>query len=185
MVGSPRGAGSAAYDEALPYAADYDLLRMAGALPDDLMAGYLAAVSAINDAPTDDLDWEDEVFDADRVRAYEHSRAERGETLFRVIARHRTTGEFAGHTVVAIDRSRPAFGEQHDTTVVDAHRGHRLGLLLKADMLRWLAEAEPDCAELTTSNAASNTHMLAVNTRLGYRPLGRGVGFQRTLPPLA
>ncbi len=30
-------------------------------------------------------------------------------------------------------------------------------------MMRWLAEG----TELTTGNATSNTHMLAVNTRLG------------------
>jgi hypothetical protein len=34
-------------------------------------------------------------------------------------------------------------------------------------MMRWLAEVEPECTELTTGNATSNTHMLAVNTRLG------------------
>ena len=36
----PAGATEAAYAQALPYAADYDLLRVVGALPDDLMAGY-------------------------------------------------------------------------------------------------------------------------------------------------
>ena len=48
--------------------------------------------------------------------------------------------------------------------------------------MRWLAEVAPECTELTTGNATSNTHMLAVNTRLGYRPVGRGVAFQRTVP---
>ena len=32
------------------------------------MDAYVEAVSAINDAPLDDLEVEDEVFDADRVR---------------------------------------------------------------------------------------------------------------------
>ncbi|MBK6440907.1 MAG: hypothetical protein IPF90_01905 [Actinomycetales bacterium] len=49
-------------------------------------------------------------------------------------------------------------------------------------MMRWLAEVAPECTELTPGNATSNTHMLAVYTRLGYRPVGRGVAFQRTLP---
>jgi len=176
------GAVDAAYEQALGYAADYELIRVAGPLPEDLMAGYLAAVAAINDAPREGLDYGDEVFDAARVRAYEHSRAARGETLYRVIARHRRTGEFAGHTVVTVDPQRPQWGDQHDTTVVEAHRGHRLGLLVKADMMRWLTEVEPECHELTTSNAESNTHMIAVNEALGYRVLARGLAFQRTLP---
>jgi hypothetical protein len=144
------------------------------------MAGYVQAVAAINDAPTDDLEHEDEVFDAERVRAYERSHAVRGETLYRVIARHRATGEFAGHTVVTVDPERPTFGDQHDTTVVDAHRGHRLGVLLKTDMVRWLGEVEPACGMLTTSNAESNTHMIAVNDLLGYRPISHGIACQRT-----
>ena len=57
----PAGATEAADAQALPYAADYDLLRVVGALPDDLMAGYVQAVAAINDAPTDDLEQQDEV----------------------------------------------------------------------------------------------------------------------------
>ena len=176
----PAGATEAAYAQALPYAADYDHLRVVGALPADLMAGYVQAVAAINDAPTDDLEQEDEVFDAERVRAYERSHAVRGETLYRVIARHRETGEFAGHTVVTVDPERPTFGDQHDTTVVDAHRGHRLGVLLKTDMVRWLGEVEPACGMLTTSNAESNTHMIAVNDLLGYRPISHGIACQRT-----
>ena len=181
----PPGTADAVFTQALPYAADYELLRVTGPLPEDLMAGYVHAVAAINDAPTDDLDVEDELVDAERVRSFERSRAERGETLYRVIARHRATGDIAGHTVVTIDPDRPQFGDQYDTSVVHAHRGHRLGLLLKADMMRWLAEAVPACAELTASNAESNTHMIAVNEALGYRALGTGVAYQRTLTSAA
>ena len=36
-----------------------------------------AMVTAINDAPLDDLDIEDEVFTPERVRAYEHASAAR------------------------------------------------------------------------------------------------------------
>ncbi len=36
-------------------------------------------------------------------------------------------------------------------------------------MVAWLAEVEPQLAELTTWNAASNAHMIEVNELLGYR----------------
>ena len=62
-----------------------------------------------------------------------------------------------------------------------AHRGHRLGLLLKAGMLLWLAEAEPQLATVDTWNAESNDHMIAVNEALGYRVMGRELQFQKSL----
>ena len=42
-----------------------------GRTPDDELERLAEMASAINDAPTDDLDIEDEVFSADRMRAYE------------------------------------------------------------------------------------------------------------------
>ena len=80
---------------------------------------------------------------------------------------------------MTVDSENPAWGEQEDTSVVRAHRGHRLGLLLKADMMRWLAEAEPQLETLDTWNAESNDHMIGVNERLGYRVMGRELQFQR------
>ncbi len=56
------------------------------------------------------------------------------------------------------------------------HRGHRLGLLVKTAMLDWLAVAEPQLERIVTGNAASNQHMIAINTELGYQllePLGQ------------
>ena len=48
-------------------------------------------------------------------------------------------------------------------------------------MLQWLAEAEPRLETVDTWNTESNDHMIAVNQQLGYRVLGRGLQFQRTL----
>jgi hypothetical protein len=135
-------------------------------------------VASINDAPLDDLDIEDEVFPPERIRTYEEAQRARGYRVHRVVARHRDTGELAGHTVVAVDSARPHLGYQHDTTVVQAHRGHRLGLLLKADMNLWLAESEPALRTVDTWNAESNDHMIAVNEALHYRWMGRGLELQ-------
>jgi hypothetical protein len=82
---------------------------------------------------------------------------------------------------VAVEEQRPTIGHQHDTSVVREHRGHRLGLLLKAGMLLWLADAEPQLETVDTWNAESNDHMISVNEALGYRILGRGLQFQRRL----
>ena len=58
------------------------------------------ATAAINDAPLDDLDVEDEVFTGDRVAAYENAQIASGYRFYRILARHRRTGEIAGQTVV-------------------------------------------------------------------------------------
>jgi RimJ/RimL family protein N-acetyltransferase len=55
--------------------------------------------------------------------------------------------------------------------VTRPHRGHRLGLLVKAAMLEWLAEAEPQLERIVTGNAAVNQHMIAINQQLGYELL--------------
>jgi RimJ/RimL family protein N-acetyltransferase len=121
------------------------------------------------------------VYSPERVRAYERAQIESGFRFRRVVARHCPTGELAGHTVLVVDSESPHIADQHDTSVVRAHRGHRLGLLLKSEMLLWLAEAEPQVTRIHTDNAESNRHMIAVNERLGYRPAGRNLEFQRRI----
>ena len=168
-------------EEAARFAGDYELQRFDGYTPDDLLPALAELTAAINDAPFDDLEWEDEVYSPERVRAYERAQIESGYRVRRIVARHRPTGELAGHTVTVVDEEDPANAEQHDTSVVRAHRGHRLGLLLKTEMLGWLADEEPQVERVFTNNAESNRHMIAVNERLGYRPAGRSLEFQRRL----
>ncbi|MDF1602583.1 GNAT family N-acetyltransferase [Nocardioides sp. YIM 152315] len=176
-----RAALDELHADALPHAADYELVRWLSRTATDDLGALAGLTAAINDAPNDDLDVEDEVFTPDRIAAYERAWAERGHRLRRVVARHRHTGELAGQSVVAVDGERPELAEQHDTSVVGAHRGHRLGLLLKLEVLRWLAEAEPQVREIDTWNAESNGHMIGVNELLGYRVMERVLDFQRSV----
>jgi len=57
----------------------------------------------------------------------------------------------------------------YDTAVARDHRGHRLGVALTIDMMRWLAEAEPQLEGVTTWNNVDNTPMINVNEALGHR----------------
>ena len=169
------------YDDARAAAEGYELLRLRDAVPDDLVDGVATMASAINDAPTDDLDIEDEVFSADRVRAFEAAMVAWDRSLCRVIARHTASGELGGHSLVGVEHERPHVGWQLETAVVRAHRGHRLGVLVKIELLRWLREAEPQLATLDTWNAESNKHMIAVNDSMGYRIVARGIQYQRDI----
>jgi len=162
-------------------AAGYELLRLPGPVPDPMLPAVARLTEAINDAPTDGLDFEDEVFSPARIRGYEQAQAAAGRRLYRVVARHRDTGALAGHTVVAVETEQPWQAWQHDTSVLREHRGHRLGLLLKIEMQRWLRELEPQLRILDTDNAASNAHMIGVNQALGYQVVARTVEWQRHL----
>lgn len=169
------------YRAALPHAAAYELVRLTAPAPDDLIPRLAEMTAAINDAPTGTLEIDDEKFPPERIRAYEEAQLARDRRFYRVVARHRDSGALAGHTVALVDRERPWLASQHDTSVVRAHRGHRLGLLLKAEMLRWLCEREPQVRTMDTGNAADNAHMIAVNEQLGYRMIARGLEWQRHL----
>jgi hypothetical protein len=166
-------------DQAAAHSPAFELQRIDGPTPPDLLAALVDATAAINDAPIDDLDYEDEVYDVDRIRAYEDAQAASGNRFRRIVALDRATGAVAGHTVVVVYTEQPTYGEQHDTTVVPGHRGHRLGLRLKADMACWLADVEPDLVTIQTENAASNAPMIAVNEQLGCTIAGRRLVVQR------
>ena len=161
------------HDEARAAAADYELVRLVGPTPEENLADVVALFAAISDAPRTDPDAEADRWDVDRVRAYDAAMAARRQTVYRVMARHRDTGAWAGHTVLCVDEFDPEIGHQEDTSVVSAHRGHRLGLLLKTEMLRWIAEERPEMRATETWNSVQNHHMLAVNETLGARVVTR------------
>jgi len=169
------------YLDAEPHAAGYELVRMPGETADDMVDAVLQMTAAINDAPTDDLDVEDEVFTVERLRAFEAAERARDRRDYRLAVRHLESGELAGHTIVAVEADQPGYGFQYDTSVLKSHRGHRLGLLLKLAMLRWLAEEEPQVRTIFTGNAASNSHMIRINETLGYRVVVKYIGWQRRL----
>jgi GNAT superfamily N-acetyltransferase len=177
----PGGLIDAVYAEAAEHAGAYELFHAAGPVPEELIGEAAVVAASINDAPLDDLEIEDDVYVPERIRAFEQAHAASRQRILRVVARHRGTGAMAGHTVVIVDDERPAYAAQEDTAVAREHRGHRLGLLLKADMCRWLLESEPAVDFVDTWNAASNDHMVGVNERLGYEITGHGREYQRRI----
>jgi len=166
---APHGLWDRLYDEAAAHAGDYELIHLVGPTPDDMLDDMVTLHAAINDAPMEDPDSEEDHWDVERVRAYDNAMAGRRQTVYRVMARQRDTREWAGLSMLCVDEFIPTVAFQEDTSVVRAHRGHRLGLLMKADMLRWISRERPEVAATDTWNATTNHHMIAVNERLGAR----------------
>ena len=59
---------------------------------------------------------------------------------------------------------------QGGTAVVPTHRGRGIGKWLKATMLERVLDEWPGATLVRTGNADANAPMLAINTRLGFRP---------------
>jgi len=167
---------SALRREAEAAAAAYELVRRVGPTPAEELAEMVLLREAINDAPDAT---EFEAYPVERIMAYEQALAARRQTPYTIVARHRATGEPAGITMLCVDEFSPSLAHQEDTSVVRAHRGNRLGLLLKLDMIDWLAQERPEVAATDTWNVASNHHMIAVNERLGLRVVGENEALYR------
>jgi GNAT superfamily N-acetyltransferase len=69
---------------------------------------------------------------------------------------------------VAVDQER-GLGYNSMTCTLRSHRRRGLALLAKVAVVRWAQEAGLE--RLVTENDAGNVGMLAINERLGYRPL--------------
>ena len=131
----------------------------------------VALNQAGEDAPHD-ASHEELLWDAARVRATDQRVQLYGMLAYTVMARHDTTGEPAGLTVVEVGPEPAGWGFQALTAVVREHRGHRLGLRLKLSMLDLLARQEPQVKHILTGNAETNAHMIGINEMLGYRVVG-------------
>ncbi|MFD3947955.1 GNAT family N-acetyltransferase [Streptomyces sp. NPDC058579] len=159
----------------------YRLTGWTGTVPDALADAFAAAKNAMNDMPVGDLDYGSVAWDADRVRAMAEVVAARGDTLLTIAAVH-DDGTMAGYTEILLPQGSGPRAQQYDTAVVPEHRGHGLGLWVKAAMVRRLGAEHPGVVEIETDNADDNVHMLAVNHRLGFRSYRRTREFQLDVP---
>ncbi|MER5929884.1 GNAT family N-acetyltransferase [Streptomyces sp. NPDC002054] len=159
----------------------YRLTGWTGTVPDELADAFATAKNAMNDMPVGDLDYGSVDWDADRVRAMAQVVADRGDTLLTIAAVHED-GTMAGYTEIVLPQGASSRAQQYDTAVVPAHRGHGLGLWIKAAMVRRLRAEHPSVVEVETDNAEDNVHMLAVNRELGFRSYRRTREFQLDLP---
>ncbi|PRZ09326.1 acetyltransferase (GNAT) family protein [Isoptericola sp. CG 20/1183] len=124
------------------------------------------------DEPNADLDLLPERWDADRVRFHDAEHAAAGRGYVVTAAEHVPTGQLVAVTMLLFARDRPELSEQETTVVLPEHRGHRLGMLVKAVNLQAHARVRPATRRISTWNNENNPHMLAINVALGFRPAG-------------
>lgn len=155
-----------------PYAEGYEITTWTVGCPNALVEDRaLLSRRMSTDIPLGELPLEEEEWDAARVRREEaHSAAQ--DRLLVAAGALDEAGRLVAVTELAVPRPEPARAYQWDTIVLQEHRGHRLGMLVKAAALRRLAVESPRTRLLSTWNAEENTHMIAVNEALGFRTAG-------------
>ena len=176
----------ALWAEATAHSTGYSLLQWVGATPEEHLEAVAALESRMTtDAPMDDLQWEQEVFDADRYRGRDAVMLARRNRVYTSVAVHDGTGVVVGTTSLVVSDGVDDTAAQFQTIVEPAHRGHRLGLLLKVGNLRFLQEHEPTVIRIDTLErglqrpdaAGQRRHGLSAGAavgRVGAGPLTRG-----------
>ncbi|WP_026549136.1 GNAT family N-acetyltransferase [Arthrobacter sp. Br18] len=176
----PSTAGLPAHDT--DGADGYGMVFWENRVPDGLIDRYAVLRRFMStDAPLGDFVLEEEVWDAERIRADEERHVAGGGLSLVCAAVEKGSGALVGHTVLHSSRKAPFVAYQEDTLVLRGHRGHRLGYRMKAPNLRRLRDEWPAVERLYTWNAAENSFMLAVNVELGFRPVGATAGWQKKL----
>ena len=149
------------------HASGYSVVSWIGASAADTLDDQALLSAAMADAPRD-AGVEPEAWDAERIRDLERTCLGSGQQFYSVAARHDATGRIVAITQIFVEPDTPGWGFQMDTAVLPPHRGHRLGLLVKTEMLVLLAVHEPAMRHILTGNAETNHYMTAINEQLGF-----------------
>ncbi|MEV4841967.1 GNAT family N-acetyltransferase [Micromonospora matsumotoense] len=163
-------------------AAGYRTVRWRDLPPEEYLAdvAYLEG-RLLADAPMGDLEWEPEQVDAERIRGIERALDARGVRRYSVAAVHEASGRLVGWSLLSLAANTTRHAWQQITIVDPAHRGHRLGLLCKAENLAHTLAYEPELQVIDTYNAAANSHMITINEQLGFRPAAGSTEWQLTI----
>lgn len=159
-------------DEAWQRADGYTLVQWGQQVPDEYAAdvGYLDG-RMITDAPMGDIKWEPETVDVARIREGEDRCAAMRIRMYSTGAVHAATNRLVAFTTIGFEESTPYHGMQWITIVDPDHRGHRLGIIVKIENLRYTRTHEPQLTTIDTWNAAVNKHMIAINEAMGFRSI--------------
>jgi GNAT superfamily N-acetyltransferase len=184
QIADRSGPKEATLAEARTHAKGYSLVQWRDAVPEEIIGDVAALQSRLMlDAPTGDLAVEQQLYDADRVRGEEATQLGRGYLWYSTAARHDATGQIVARTKLSFEANDHAHARQRITIVEPAHRGRRLGLIVKSANHAYTRAHEPALRVIDAWNAEENTHMRAVNAMLGFQAVDGWSVFQLSVPP--
>jgi len=147
----------------------YRLERADNLVPKELVQPFLDSANSMNDMPKGDLRFADQQFTEEQLHERESWLKQAGMDWWLIVAIHEATGQGAGFTEVNYDPRVGHVIQQSGTGVTTKHRGHRLGLWMKAAMLDRIMRERPEAKFIRTGNANVNKNMLEINELMGFR----------------
>jgi GNAT superfamily N-acetyltransferase len=167
-------------DEAAAHHGDYHIETFEE-IPDELLPSVCYVVNQLAlDAPTGDIEFEAEQITPEIRRESDARFKKRGGSKLDTLAIDKD-GQAVAVTTLGIMAEEADKVHQWATIVNREHRGHRLGLAIKAANLRAVQRAFPERTAVYTSNSEQNDNMVAINEKMGFRPVELFVEFQRKL----
>ncbi|MFG1817002.1 GNAT family N-acetyltransferase [Kribbella sp. NPDC049174] len=183
QIADGSGGDEATVAEAWTHADGYSLVQWRDTAPGEIVGDVAALQSRLMlDAPSGDLAVEQQVYDAARVRGQEATELACGYRSYSTAARHDATGQIVARTKLSFEANDDTHARQRVTIVEPAHRGRRLGLIVKSANHKYARAQEPGLRVIDAWNAEENTHMRAVNEKLGFQPVDGWSVFQLPVP---
>jgi GNAT superfamily N-acetyltransferase len=159
-------------DEARPRHDGYRIEFHTGLLPDDLLPSFCDAMNQlIVDAPQGNVSFEPESMTPDELKKRHDNNIKAGRTVHHAIAIHESSNEVAAYSTISATAGATRDLHQWGTLVRADHRGHRLGLAVKARALLDVQRIHPERTRISTTNAEDNEQMVAINVQMGYRAM--------------
>jgi GNAT superfamily N-acetyltransferase len=148
---------------------DYEIVSFERPIPDELLPSWCELNNTFMlEAPMGDVDVEAGATTPASVREHDAINEKIGRTVYSTVAVK--DGVVVAHTDIGVPREADE-AHQWGTLVSRDHRGHRLGAAVKVANLRALQAGHPDVPRVVTTNAETNAWMVAINDRLGFRPV--------------
>lgn len=169
-------------DEAARHHEGYRVTTYVDVVPAELRPSFVDLLNQLAvDAPTGDIDFEAGAMTVEVYEEQSRRRIETGRRVLVTVAVH--DGQAVAHSTLSVppgDTEMPHLN-QWGTYVHRAHRGHRLGLAVKAANLRAVQQAHPERTLISTTNSPANAPMVAINELMGFRPVDVMAEFLRRL----
>lgn len=166
-------------DAAAPHHADYRIETFVDDVPDELVPSLVYVLNQLAlDAPTGDFEFEAEAMTPEAFKARRQKLKEMGRTVYETVA-IAPGGDVVAHSTLGVSGDDEQNCFQWGTLVRRDHRGHRLGMAVKATNLRALQKAHPDRQRIITTNSEDNAPMVSINEAMGFEPIELLAEFQR------
>ncbi|MGI8434728.1 MAG: GNAT family N-acetyltransferase [Nocardioidaceae bacterium] len=170
--------------EAATHHRNYGLLTFVDQIPDALLPSLCEVSNQLAvDAPTGTLEFEVEGLTPEVHKIRQAILEEQDRSVFTTLALDPSGGRTVAFSTLMVPRRQQRVVHQWGTLVDRAHRGHRLGLAVKAANLRAVQTSYPDRRVAETTNAETNAPMVAINEKMGFAPVELLTEFQRKLIP--